>query len=206
LPTAQSHVSLRQPPAPLLSAAEIADPATQRSIRRAVEGVRFREPCLASPQRRTRRKLQQSDYEALGAFREALRRFLAFSEAGARATGLTPRQHQALLAIRAHPGPDPISVGDLAATLLIKNHSAVGLVDRLLAQGLITRAPSQRDRRRVILSLTSEGAKTLESISRNNLGKLKASLPVFTDLLQALEHLELPAAAPDARPGGAEDL
>jgi DNA-binding MarR family transcriptional regulator len=135
----------------------------------------------------------------LGAFRHALRRFLAFSGAEAGAQGLTAQQHQALLAIRAHPGPEPISIGELAHSLLIKNHSAVGLVERVTARGLVTRDQSPRDRRRVILRLTPAGAKILETISRNNLGKLKASLPVFTDLLHALEQLELPAPGPEPR-------
>lgn len=154
---------------------------------------------MAPSTSRHRRRLAQSDYEALGAFRQALRRFLAFSEAGAQAQGLTPQQHQALLAIRAHPEPEPISIGQLAASLLIKNHSAVGLVERLAARGLVTREASARDRRRVVLRLTPEGATTLEAISRNNLGQLKSSLPVFTELLHALEQLELPSPQPPAK-------
>jgi hypothetical protein len=54
----------------------------------------------------------------------------------------------------------------------------------------------------VALSLTPEGARLLEIISRNNLGQLKSTMPVFTDLLHALEQLELPH--PRARPGADE--
>ncbi|HEY0648080.1 MarR family winged helix-turn-helix transcriptional regulator [Phenylobacterium sp.] len=143
--------------------------------------------------RASRRKLTTPDYQALGAFRLALRRFLAFSEAGARALGLTPQQHQALLAIRAHAGLKAMSVGELAESLLIKNHSALGLVDRLVERGLLVRAAAPHDRRRVALTLTEAGAQALETISRNNLGKLKSTIPVFTDLLQALEQLDLPS-------------
>lgn len=146
-----------------------------------------------APGRASRRKLVTTDYQALGAFRLALRRFLAFSEAEARAVGLTPRQHQALLAVRAHAGPHPMTVGQLAESLLIKNHSAVGLVERLVERGLVVRAPAAQDRRRVELSLTQAGAAALETISRNNLGKLKSTVPVFTELLLSLEQLELPA-------------
>lgn len=142
--------------------------------------------------RPSRRKLTTPDYQALGAFRYAQRRFLAFSESGARAIGLTPQQHQALLAVRAHAGPEAIHVSELAERLLIKNHSALGLVDRLIERGLLTRAPSTRDRRRVLLTLTESGAEILERISRDNLGQLKSTLPVFIDLLHALEQLELP--------------
>jgi DNA-binding MarR family transcriptional regulator len=147
-----------------------------------------------------RRRLATADYQALGAFRHALRRFLAFSENGSRSLGLTPQQHQALLAVRAHEGPEPMTVGELAVSLMIKNHSALGLVDRLVERGLLVRGPSTVDRRRVVLRLTDTGRRKLESISRNNLGQLKTSLPVFTDLLEALERLELPGEAEQAAP------
>lgn len=140
----------------------------------------------------TRRRLTAADYRALGAFRLALRRFLAFSEAEARAEGLTPQQHQALLAIKTHAGGEAISVGQLAESLLIKNHSAVGLVARLEERALVVRQESPRDRRRILVSLTPPAEKILERISRNNLGKLKSTAPVFADLLRALEQLELP--------------
>jgi DNA-binding MarR family transcriptional regulator len=146
--------------------------------------------------RRRHRDLSSDEYQALGAFRQALRRFLAFSEAGAQALGLTPQQHQALLAVRAHSGPEPMSVGELARALLVRNHSALGLVDRLVERGLLERSYSQTDGRRVLLALSELGRAKLETISRNNLGELKSDLPVFTDLLQALEQLEPPAASP----------
>ncbi|HEY0648075.1 MarR family winged helix-turn-helix transcriptional regulator [Phenylobacterium sp.] len=152
----------------------------------------------AQPQRR---RLSPEDYQALGAFRHALRRFLAFSESGAQALGLTPQQHQALLAVRAHPGPQAMSVSELASALMIRNHSALGLVERLVERGLLARGSSNEDRRRVLLTLTDTGARKLETISRNNLGELKSDLPVFTELLQALEQLDVPA--PPGEPPGA---
>ena len=51
------------------------------------------------------RPLSDADYRSLAEFRHALRRFLAFSEHAARDHGLTPSQHQLLLAIRGHAGP-----------------------------------------------------------------------------------------------------
>lgn len=148
-----------------------------------------------APKRR-RRNLSSDEYQALGAFRHALRRFLAFSEAGAQSLGLTPQQHQALLAVRTHSGPEPMSVGELADALLIRNHSALGLVDRLVERGLLERSYSQTDGRRVALVLSELGRAKLETISRNNLGELKTDLPVFNDLLQALEQLEPAPARP----------
>ncbi|MGE5565338.1 MAG: MarR family winged helix-turn-helix transcriptional regulator [Parcubacteria group bacterium] len=136
------------------------------------------------------RRLLPEDYQALGAFRDALRRFLRFSEAGAEALGLTPQQHQAMLVIHAHPGEEPISVGQLAERLMIKNHSAVGLVARLQERGLVTRETSAEDRRRVLLKLTPKAQEQLELISRNNLRELKSNATVFNDLLATLQRIE----------------
>lgn len=136
------------------------------------------------------RPLTAEDYQALGAFREALRRFLAFSEASSAEEGLTPQQHQAILAIHVHPGKEAMSVGELADSLGVKNHSAVGLVGRLIARGLVTRAPAPGDRRRVLLKLTPSAKHCLEAISRRNLGELKTQAQAFTDLLSTLKRLE----------------
>lgn len=142
------------------------------------------------PRRPYRRRLRTDEYQALGAFRHALRRFLAFSETGSRALGLTSQQHQALLAVRAHVGSEPMSIGELADCLMIKNHSAVGLVARLVDRGLLVRATSTFDRRRVILSLTPEAAEMVETISRNNLGELNRASNSFRDLMDALRRLD----------------
>ncbi|MBU1376237.1 MAG: MarR family transcriptional regulator [Alphaproteobacteria bacterium] len=130
---------------------------------------------------------------------------MAFSETGSRDLGLTPQQHQALLAIRAHPDSAPMTVSELARVLLVKNHSALGLVDRLVERELLKRAPSPLDRRRVELTLTDLGRRKLETISRNNLGQLQSSLPVFTDLMHALEQLELPTPDLKALEGDPQD-
>jgi DNA-binding MarR family transcriptional regulator len=129
--------------------------------------------------------LTESDFRALGDFRHAIRQFLAFSEEGAKAHGLTSQQHQALLAIMVHPGPDPISIGDLARSLLIKNHSAVELVARLVERDLVTRRDSDADRRRVVLSLRPRGAEILESISRRNLARLHEGADILAEIIEA---------------------
>ena len=47
------------------------------------------------------------DFESALAFRIGLRRFLHWSEQQSRAVGLTPVQHQLLVAIKGHPGDMP---------------------------------------------------------------------------------------------------
>lgn len=140
-------------------------------------------------------RLSDDDYRALGAFRLALRRFLKFSEAGAHAQGLTGQQHQALLAIRAHEGAEAMSIGELAESLLIKNHSAVGLVDRLVSRGFVRRDNSSEDRRRVLLSLTPDAEAVLETISQGNLGELRGSAKAITALLATVKGMEKSAAS-----------
>src|SRR6187397_840176 len=84
-----------------------------------------------------------ADYRRLLSLRDGLRRFQHWSEVQATDAGLTAAQHQLLLAIRGNGSPP--SVGDVAAHLLLKHHSAVELVDRAERAGLVRRAPDPAD-------------------------------------------------------------
>lgn len=116
------------------------------------------------------RQLTDGDYVALAALRQSLRAFLAFSEDAAEKVGLTPRQHQALLAIRGSP-EKKITVGKLANNLLLKPHTAVGLVNRLSSAALVRRKPDLDDRRRVLLLLTAKDDRLLRRLSTRICGK-----------------------------------
>jgi DNA-binding MarR family transcriptional regulator len=122
--------------------------------------------------------LKDRDYAALADFRHALRRFQAFSEARAAEAGLTPQQHQALLAIRA-ASPAEVTIGYVAERLILKPHSATGLVDRLETLGLVKRHAASRDRRRSVLNLTEKADTLLVSLSaahRDEIGRMKRLL------------------------------
>ncbi len=106
-----------------------------------------------------------ADYRALAAFRAGLRRFLRFSEDAARAAGLSPKQHQLLVAIRGHAGPQPPTIGELAEALQIRHHSAVGLVDRMEHGGYVERIGSTVDNRRVHVLITPAGEQVLRSLT-----------------------------------------
>jgi DNA-binding MarR family transcriptional regulator len=127
----------------------------------------------------------QGEYEALAEFRYALRRFLRFSEQAAEAVGLTPRQHQALLAVRGSP-ERRLSVGDLAERLQVRHHSAVGLVDRLATLGLATRVAGTADRRQRFVGLTRRGERVLESLTAAHRDELRQLGPRIEPLLDAL--------------------
>lgn len=118
-------------------------------------------------------RITKSHYETLAALRHALRQFLAFSQTAAREAGLTPQQHQAMLAIKGFPKRDYTSVSELAERLQLKHHSAVGLADRLVRRGLLRRTPAREDRRRVELRLTAKGEALIERLSAVHLAELK---------------------------------
>jgi DNA-binding MarR family transcriptional regulator len=131
-----------------------------------------------------RKKLSKAEYETLASFRFALRQFLRFSEAAAESVGLKPQQHQALLTVKGYPERDYVTVGELAAQLQIKHHSAVGLVDRLVSKKLVMRDPSPTDRRQVWIRLTARGEETLEKLSAAHHEQLRRIGPELSDLLE----------------------
>ncbi len=132
------------------------------------------------------KKLSKSQYERLAEFRHALRQFLHFSEQAAQAAGITPQQHQALLAIKGFPGRDRVTVGELAERLQLRHHSAVGLIDRLVAENLTARTRSTRDRRQVVVQLTRHGEEVLESLASAHSKQLKRIGPGLSRLLAQL--------------------
>ena len=123
------------------------------------------------------KKLSKSQYESLAAFRHALRLFLRFSEEAAHTAGLTPQQHQALLAIKGNPGRHCVTVGELAERLQLRHHTTVELVDRLVAERLVARQPSVQDRRKVLVDLTPCGEDLLEGLSTAHSQQLKQMGP-----------------------------
>jgi DNA-binding MarR family transcriptional regulator len=130
--------------------------------------------------------LSKAQYEKLAAFRYHLRQFLYFSELAAQDAGLTPRQYQALLAIKGFPNRERITIGELAEQLHIAHHSAVGLVDRSVEQNLIVREPGIEDRRQVYIKLTDHGSKVLEQLAGAHRAEIRRLGPALKLLLKSL--------------------
>ena len=135
-------------------------------------------------------------FRDLARFRHVIREFLRFSESAAAAVGLTPPQHQALLAVRGAAAEAPLTVGDLAATLLVRHHSAVGLVDRLCALGLMRRRRGARDRRQVLLTLTPAGRRLLARLTAAHRDELLEMAPRLRAVLRAVEGRPAARAGP----------
>lgn len=131
--------------------------------------------------------LSQGSYEALARFRMQVRRFFAFSEVTLRDGGLPAAQYQAMLAVRAWAGPEPITTSDLAAQLFIKLNSVVELIDRMEQSGLINRVRNPADRRRVSLALSDRGLMTLETFARLHLDAHERLLPELSQTVRELE-------------------
>jgi DNA-binding MarR family transcriptional regulator len=119
------------------------------------------------------RALTDRDYRQLLRFRTELRRFLRWSEEQAQAEGLTPAQHQLLLAVRGSDDPDGATIKEVADALLLKHHTATELVDRAEASGLLRRERDRDDHRVVRLHITRTGAGKLARLSAQHLDELR---------------------------------
>jgi DNA-binding MarR family transcriptional regulator len=134
--------------------------------------------------RKKKQAVTKANYEALAEFRYALRKFLAFSEEAASRVGLTPQQHQTLLAVKGAPGTDWLSISQIADRLLVRHHTAVELIDRLVSLGLVIRKADPSDGRRMQVFLTEEGEQALDDLSASHIDELKNIRPTLRKLLK----------------------
>jgi DNA-binding MarR family transcriptional regulator len=134
----------------------------------------------------TNQSLDQSDYQRLAEFRYHLRGFLRFSERAASEMGLRPQQHQALLAIKG-TADEHVTIGVLAKRLGIRHNSSVELIDRLIMNGLVERRQNPRDRREVLIDLTSRAQRILVKLSLAHRNEIKKLAPLLIELLTRFE-------------------
>ena len=130
-----------------------------------------------------RHHLTTSDYARLAAFRAAVRQFLHFSEDAAARAGLTAQHYQAMLILRASAEAESVTINDLAQELLIRHNSAVGLVDRLVREGLVVRESSRADRRKVELRLSARGRQVLAKLAGMHRRELERIGPLLKRLI-----------------------
>ncbi|MFC5499330.1 MarR family winged helix-turn-helix transcriptional regulator [Caenimonas terrae] len=125
------------------------------------------------------KRLSKADFEARARFRRQLRSFERFGEEQAARHGITLGQYQLLVQIKGMPGRSWALVGELAAALLLKHHTAVELVARCDAAGLVRRERDPDDHRKVRVFLTPVGERKLHAIAlrhREELGQLLAHI------------------------------
>jgi DNA-binding MarR family transcriptional regulator len=133
---------------------------------------------------------------ALAEFRYRLRRFLQFSEQAAAGVKLHPRQHQLLLQVAGAPEGARTSIAFAAERLGLRHNSAVELVNRSSAEGLVVRDGDPADRRRVMIGITAKGRKVLGKLSRNHARELRELGP---GLLRSLKNIDKAASARSRR-------
>ncbi|SEM75482.1 DNA-binding transcriptional regulator, MarR family [Mesobacillus persicus] len=117
--------------------------------------------------------LSKDIYEYLAEYRYQLRKFQKFSEKAAQAVGLTPQQHQLILAIKGFPGRDYATPRELAERLQITHHSCVGLIDRCELLELVSRRKNPEDGRSVLIEVTPKGSELIETLSEIHLDEIK---------------------------------
>jgi len=130
--------------------------------------------------------LSDKDYRTLASVRAELRSFAHFTEKMTSAAGLTPQQHQILLALRAADGC-ALTIGQIAEAMFLKPHSASGMADRLQAMGLVERVRDQQDRRSIRLRLTERSHAILDSLGQAHRDELRRIRPLLISLLSQLE-------------------
>jgi DNA-binding MarR family transcriptional regulator len=133
------------------------------------------------------RAVTDREYEQLLEFRTGLRQFLRWSETQAEAAGVTPAQHQLLLAVRGQPDPLGPTISDVADWLLLRHHSAVELIDRAEASGLVRRVPDPDDGRLVRVKLTARGGRVLERLAGATFEELRRLGPRMRGLYEGLD-------------------
>lgn len=126
----------------------------------------------------------EPDYATLLAFREALRRFVHWTEDEARRLGVTPAQHQLMLCVRGNPDRRGPTIGEVADSMVLRHHSAVELVDRAVSAGVVLRHSDPDDARATRVRLTSKGSRLLRQLSlahQEEVRRLGALLRPFLD-------------------------
>ena len=148
-------------------------------------------------------QLSDEDFSLLLRTRCELRRFTRFVEDAARAAGITPAQHQLLLAVRGTQDPDGPRIRDLANLLFIAHHSTVELVDRTVAAGLVERHTDKRDQRVVRVRLTERGERIITELTPTHMQELQRLRAAFAHLSEELPGVDSSVAE---RPTGTDGL
>ena len=72
--------------------------------------------------------------------------------------------------------PAGLTMGELSRRLMVTRGNVTGLIDRLVAEGLVQRAPMASDRRAHIVKLTAEGAVAFREMLPNHEAVIAAKL------------------------------
>jgi DNA-binding MarR family transcriptional regulator len=133
------------------------------------------------------RRVSVRQLQVLADFRYQLRLFLLFSEKAAAKAALQPQQHQLMLQIAGAPDGVATTIGYVAERLGLRHNSVVELSDRCAELGLIRRVQGEIDRRCVVLGLTAEGRRVLDTLSLDHAQELRILAPELIRTLTAVQ-------------------
>ena len=139
------------------------------------------------------------EYQALAQLRYVIRNFLAFSAEAARSCDIEPQQHQLLLAIKGLPPKQRPTIGFAANRLQLQHHSAVELVKRSVARGLLKREEGESDHREVLLRVTPLGERLLMKLSLAHRNELRLAASDLIDALTEIVKVRKPRASSQKR-------
>jgi DNA-binding MarR family transcriptional regulator len=91
------------------------------------------------------------------------------------------------LAIRGHGDRRGPTIGEIADYLVLRHHSAVGLIDRAVAAGLVVRSHDDERPGTVSLSLTTLGGKRLDALAASHMEELARLAPTMEVLWRTVD-------------------
>ena len=100
--------------------------------------------------------------------------------------GIEPQQYMALLQLKALEARPPATINALAARLLVRHHTAVELVDRLEARGMVRRRRRAGDRREVHVETRAAGEAILRKLALHSVNELRGDGPALVAMLSRL--------------------
>ena len=107
--------------------------------------------------------------------------------------GVTNTQFRTLMFIRKNPGT---SLQDVARHLGLTSPTTSTTVDDLVSNQLVLRAPSLKDRRKITLTITESGQKSLDGLFEQSRNDLTAHLAPLTAEQRAIVYQGLKFLAP----------
>lgn len=106
----------------------------------------------------------QAAHEVLRSIRRVMRRVAEYSKQLSREAGLTVPQLMCLKAVGERPEDVELTVAQVAKQVHLSAATTSRIIERLVRGGLVLRQRSDRDRRRVCLTLTAAGQARFESL------------------------------------------
>ncbi|WP_018860201.1 MarR family winged helix-turn-helix transcriptional regulator [Rhizobium sp. 42MFCr.1] len=138
--------------------------------------------------------LSEIEYEALANLRYRIRKFRQFSAGAASRLGLSPPEHQALLAIKGLGIRGEMSVSSLAEKLFLARAAATELTEGLKARGFLTVVI--KPKRRIVVRLTDQAEELLRRLTPAHLYEIREMAPELMQALRALQdHRRMEMAA-----------